>query len=158
MKKYIHSVLFSALCLSVIFTLTSCKNGGKQEKAEMTPTCNGGTDMSAITSDTTGNETRSSQYTGRYELAIPTGTREMSDDPDLPEEIVYWDPTRVLDPEYTLEAATEKYAFVADHTTLIYNRCDELSMLHSFRCVDYGSRLFSNKNSAKCLDPDGKIH
>ena len=59
---------------------------------------------------------------------------------------------------YTLEEATGKYAFVADRTTLIYNSCDELSMSHSFNCVDYGSRLFSNSNTAQCLDPDGNVH
>ena len=158
MKKYIRSVLFLALCLSVVFTLTSCQKSEEPEESVVTPTCDGGTIVYTVTSDPTGNTTRSSLYTGRYELAVPTGTREMSDDPELPEEIVYWDPNRDLSPEYTLEEATEKYAFVADHTTLIYNSCDEISMTHTFRCVDYGSRLFSNSNSAQCLDPDGNIH
>ena len=174
MKKTMKTILAFALSFSILTMTAGCIKDEVPTPTETDPsvedTGSSATETADSVSDTSSSEesgtsepTRKAgpaetRYTASYELAIPTGTREMSDDPDLPEEIVYWDPSRVLAPEYTLEAATEKYAFVADHTTLIYNRCDELSMSHSFRCVDYGSRLFSNENSAKCLDPDGKIH
>jgi len=174
MKKSMKTILAFALSFSILTMAAGCKRdmllpttvadpSVQDTRSSVAETADSVSDTSSSEESETSEPTRKAgpavtRYTASYELAIPTGTREMSDDPDLPEEIVYWDPSRVLAPEYTLEAATEKYAFVADHTTLIYNRCDELSMLHSFRCVDYGSRLFSNKNSAKCLDPDGKIH
>ncbi|MBR2750840.1 MAG: hypothetical protein IKD90_06895 [Clostridiales bacterium] len=101
---------------------------------------------------------RISEYTGSYELATPTGTRVLSDEPDLPEEIVYWDPHRELKPEYTLKEATEKYAFIVNHTSLIYTACDDLAMTHTFRCVDYGHHLFTNFNTVICLDPNGEVH
>lgn len=169
MKKIMNTMLTTALSFSLLISLSGCGKSTGPEGSQQTETGNAGIaeyvedgdssgDTLASIPPTDSDDTRSSKYTGGYELAIPTGTREMSDDPELPEEIVYWDPERYLEPEYTLEEATEKYAFVADHTTLIYNSCDELSMSHSFRCVDYGSRLFSNRNSAQCLDPDGNVH
>ena len=97
------------------------------------------------------------KYTGPYELATPTGTRVTSDEPDFPEEIVYWDPQRNLKPEYSPKEAAEKYAFIVNYTTLIYTSCEELQMRHSFRCVDYGSHLFVNSNGLICLDQSGEI-
>lgn len=144
-------MLTTALSFSLLISFSGCSKSTVPDGSKQTETGNAGTATYIEDGD-------SSRYTGGYELAIPTGTREMSDDPDLPEEIIYWDPERDLKDEYTLEEATERYAFVADHTTLIYNSCDDLSMSHRFRCVDYGSRLFSNENSAQCLDPDGSIH
>ena len=169
MKKIMNTILAAALSFSLLILISGCSKSTDPEGSKQTETRNAGIaeyvedgdssgDTLASIPPTDSDDTRSSKYTGGYELAIPTGTREMSDDPELPEEIVYWDPERYLEPEYTLEEATERYAFVADHTTLIYNSCDELSMSHEFRCVDYGSRLFSNRNSAQCLDPDGNVH
>ena len=174
MKKTLKTILAFALSLSVLTMAAGCKRdmllpttvadpSVQDTRSSVAETADSVSDTSSSEESETLESTKKAgptvtRYTASYELAIPTGTREMSDEPELPEEIVYWAPTRVLDSEYTLEKALEKYAFVADHTTLIYNSCDELSMSHRFRCVDYGSRLFSNENSAKCLDPDGKIH
>ena len=152
-----NTILAAALSFSLLILISGCSKSTDPEGSKQTETRNAGIaeyvedgdssgDTLASIPPTDSDDTRSSKYTGGYELAIPTGTRVMSDDPELPEEIVYWDPERYLAPEYTLEEATERYAFVADHTTLIYNSCDELSMSHEFRCVDYGSRLFSNRN------------
>ncbi|MBP5416719.1 MAG: hypothetical protein J6Y58_04250 [Clostridiales bacterium] len=165
MKKNMKTILAFALSLSILTMAAGCKRD-MLSPTTVAETADSVSDTSSSekSEDTETSETTKkagpavTRYTASYELAIPTGTRVMSDEPDLPEEIVYWDPTRILDQKYTLEEAMEKYAFVADHTTLIYNRCDELSMSHRFRCVDYGSRLFSNENSATCLDPNGNIH
>ena len=104
-----------------------------------------------------GKDISTEKYTGPYELATPTGTRVASDEPDFPEEIVYWDPQRNLKPEYSPKEAAEKYAFIVNHTTLIYTSCEDLQMRHSFRCVDYGSHLFVNSNGLICLDQSGEI-
>ena len=104
-----------------------------------------------------GKDISTEKYTGPYELATPTGTRVTSDEPDFPEEIVYWDPQRNLKPEYSPKEAAEKYAFIVNYTTLIHTSCEELQMRHSFRCVDYGSHLFVNSNGLICLDQSGEI-
>lgn len=167
-------MIATLLSLSILTSMTGCAKSREIEGSSSDLTVPGQSgDSSSDPTDTSDSEDYSSDptvtsdieetkqqtfNTNSYELAIPTGTRVMSDAPDLPEEIVYWDPGRDLASEYTLEEATGKYAFVADRTTLIYNSCDELSMSHSFNCVDYGSRLFSNSNTAQCLDPDGNVH
>lgn len=161
MKKQARLLMATLLSLSVLISATGCKKNTETEISSWNETIPRHIEESSEdpTDTSDAEDTKQQTFnTNSYELAIPTGTRVMSDDPDLPEEIVYWDPGRDLASEYTLEEATGKYAFVADRTTLIYNSCDELSMSHSFNCVDYGSRLFSNSNTAQCLDPDGNVH
>ena len=147
MKKNMITKLAIALALILVITASGCRKND--------------TGSSSHKTDRSSSEQKESDsislYTGSYNLAVPTGTREPSDEPDMPEEIVYWDPQRDLKAEYTLKEATEKYAFIVDYTTLIYTACDELQTQHKFICVDYGSHLFSNHNSVTCLDSEGKV-
>ena len=94
--------------------------------------------------------------TNEYNLVVPTGTVVDSDEPDLPENIVYWNPARALKEKYTVDEAIKKYAFIVGHSTLIYTACDELKMSHDFYCVDYGAKTFQNDNCAYFLGSDGK--
>ncbi len=147
MKKNMITKLAVALSLILVITASGCRKNDA-----------GSSDRKKGRSSSDQEESLSvSVYTGPYELAVPTGTRVTSDEPDMPEEIVYWDPQRDLKAEYTLKEATEKYAFIVDYTTLIYTACDELQTQHEFICVDYGSHLFSNHNTILCLNSDGKV-
>ena len=103
------------------------------------------------------NATYQTFNTNEYNMVVPTGTVEKSDDPDLPKEIVYWNPTRALKEKYTFEEALKRYAFIAGHSTLIYTSCNELRMRHNFYCVDYGKKRFQNDNHAYFLGADGKV-
>ncbi len=96
--------------------------------------------------------------TDTYSLIIPgaRGTVEDSDEPETPEALVYWDPSRALKEEYTMDEAFKKYAIVAGKSTLIYTACDDLRTYHEFYCPDYGYGEFWNFNQAVFLDADGK--
>ena len=161
LKKNIKHIVSSVLSLSILLAAAGCRknvkdiatdNTGSYETIPSTET------LATSDEPDLSKESVSTKYTGSYEIATPTGTRVDSDDPYLPEEIVYWDPDRELMPEYTLKEATEKYAFIVDHTTLIYTACDDLEAHHTFICSDYGDRLFSNYNNFDCLDPNGESH
>ena len=148
MKKQIRSFMASVLAISFLIGMSGC---GKSmtETATQTATAQSQTEKQK--------EPAQTFNTDSYDVVVPTGTRVSSEEPEVPESIVYWSPTRALKDRYTLEEALEKYAFVIGHSTLIYTRCDELRMSHEFYCVDYGDKLFWNENSAYFLGSDGKV-
>lgn len=161
LKKNIKHIVSSVLSLSILLAAAGCRknvkdidtdNTGSYETIPSTET------LATSDEPDLSKESISTKYTGSYEIATPTGTRADSDDPYLPEEIVYWDPDRELKPEYTLKEAIERYAFIVDHTTLIYTACDDLQARHEFYCGDYGAQLFVNFNNFYCLDSNGEFH
>ena len=143
MKKQVKLLMAAFLSLSILIPVTGCKKAGS---------------VTNKTHDTNAYESVTYQTlnTNAYELVVPTGTRVESDEPDLPKDVVYWDPSRALKENYTIEDALKKYAFVAGHSTLIYTPCNDLRMTHEFYCADYGNRLFMDINSVSFLGSDGK--
>ena len=143
MKKQVKLLMAAFLFLSILIPVTGCKKVGS---------------VTNKTPDTNANESVTYQTldTNAYELVVPTGTRVESDEPDLPKDVVYWDPSRALKENYTMEDALKKYAFVAGHSTLIYTACEDLRMTHEFYCADYGNRLFMDINRVSFLGSDGK--
>lgn len=137
MKKLAKLLMATLLTLSTLVPVTGCK---KSEKA---------------TSTRPAKDSCQTLNTNSYDLVVPTGTIVASDEPELPEAVVYWDPSRDLKEKYTIEEALKKYAIVVGHSTLIYTACDELRMDHSFYCTDYGAKRFENSNSAFFLGSDG---
>ncbi len=137
MKKLAKLLMVTLLTLSTLVPVTGCK---KSEKA---------------TSTRPAKDSCQTLNTNSYDLVVPTGTIVASDEPELPEAVVYWDPSRALKDEYTFDEALKKYAIVVGHSTLIYTACDDLRMDHSFHCTDYGAMRFMINNSTCFLDPDG---
>ena len=148
MKKQVRSLMALGLTLSVLIGVNGCGKSTVETAAQIDP----------VQSQTEKQKEPVQTFnTDSYDLVVPTGTRVSSEEPEVPESIVYWSPSRALKDRYTLEEAQEKYSFVVGHSTLIYTRCDELRMSHEFYCVDYGDKLFWNENSAYFLGADGKV-
>ncbi len=169
MKMKTRILMAALLSLATLFPMTGCKKTEKTEESSWDLTIPSHSEEESedpanhsCTEDSTEDSSGITQSTPHtlnrhsYDLVVPTGTRVMSDEPDLPENIVYWDPSRDLKDAYTLEEATQKYAFIVDHSTLIYTACNELRMSHEFYCADYGSSLFQNSNTVYFLGADGK--
>ena len=149
MKKQVRSLMASVLALSVLIGMTGCGKSTVDTASQTEP-------AQSVTVTEKQKETAQTFNTDSYDVVVPTGTRVSSENPNVPENIVYWSPTRAPKDRYTIEEALEKYAFVVGHSTLIYTRCDELRLDHEFYCVDYGYELFWNENSAYFLGSDGK--
>ncbi|MBR5976055.1 MAG: hypothetical protein IK020_12880 [Clostridiales bacterium] len=146
MKKLAKLLMVTLLILSLPVPVTACRNSKETE----------GSSRKRKDPDHSEESTLHTLDTDSYDLVVPTGTLVESDEPDLPEDIVYWDPTRALKDEYTMDEALQRYAIVVGHSTLIYNECDELQMRHDFNCADYGKKLFLNNNEAYFITEDGE--
>ena len=127
MKKLARSLMATLLTLSILIPVTGCRKKTKNTERIKKEDCQ--------TLDT-----------NSYELVVPTGTVVPSNKPDLPRNVVYWDPSRNLKDEYTIEEAQKKYAIVVGYSTLIYTACEDLLMSHTFYCTDYGDKRFQNSN------------
>ncbi|MBO4687988.1 MAG: hypothetical protein J5636_05695 [Clostridiales bacterium] len=151
MKKQVKLLTVTLLTLSILIPMTGCKKSA-ETKASSRKRKNTERREESENSEETAPQTLD---TDSYDLVVPTGTIVQSDEPDLPEEFVYWDPTRSLKEEYTLEEALQKYSFVAGYSALVFTACEDLRMSHEFYCTDYGARRFQNSNIAWFLGPDG---
>lgn len=171
MKKQVKLLTAILLTLSVLTPVTGCKKNEGTEKSSQVACDDESSQDSTLPGDeessqdltTPGNSEESTLHTldtNSYSIPIldwgPFGTIVDSDEPEFPEEFVYWDPTRALKDQYTLEEAVKKYAIVVGHSTLIYTACDELQLDSDFYCTDYGYYYFMNTNWVYFLGSDGK--
>ena len=78
MKNLAKLLMVTLLTLSTLVPVTGCK---KSEKAAPTRPAK---------------DSCQTLNTNSYDLVVPTGTIVASDEPELPEAVVYWDPSRNL--------------------------------------------------------------
>ncbi len=155
MKRPLKLLIISLLTVSTLVPVSGCKkNESTRSETDDSQTLN--TETNNL--DDPIKDSYLTFNTDTYSLIIPgaRGTVEDSDEPETPEALVYWDPSRALKEEYTMDEAFKKYAIVAGKSTLIYTACDDLQTYHEFYCPDYGYGEFWNFNQAVFLDADGK--